>query len=166
MDSSAEPPEPPDEDLSGTLAELTADDLDQTERRRLLGRLAGQIRARGIGDLFRPRAAIRWIADLVGDIAPRLPIRNRATLRAHFPGLADDAIAERLIRNAGRTTAAVGAASGRVAAPEWAATPTLVCPPILPAVDTPAACGAEDIPTPESHRPYRAPTHGAPMSPP
>src|SRR2546430_5888159 len=112
----ANPAEPADEALSGTLAELTADDLDQTERRRLLGRLAGQIRARGIGDLFRPRAAIRWIADLVGDIAPRLPIRNRATLRSHFPGLADEAIAERLIRNAGRTTAAVGAGSRRGAA--------------------------------------------------
>src|SRR2546429_8270588 len=109
MGSPAEPPEPPDEDLSGTLAELTADDLDQTERRRLLGRLAGQIRARGIGDLFRPRAAIRWIADLVGDVAPRLPIRNRATLRSHFPGLADEAGAERPLRNPGPATAAPAA---------------------------------------------------------
>src|SRR5689334_5646291 len=99
------------EELSGTLAALTRDDLDQSERRRLLGRLAVEIKARGIGDLFRPRAAMRWIADLVGDIAPRLPIRNRETLRAHFPGLSDEALAERLIRNAGRTTAAVGAAS-------------------------------------------------------
>src|SRR5438552_18437694 len=106
MGSPAEPPEPPDEELSGTLAELTADDLDQTERRRLLGRLAGQIRARGIGDLFRPRAAIRWIADLVGDIAPRLPIRNRATLRNPFPGLSDEAIGERLSRHAAGASAA------------------------------------------------------------
>src|SRR5690348_5275028 len=84
-------PEPAPEDLSGTLAELTADDLDQSERRRLLGRLASQIRRRGIGDVFRPRAVIRWIADLVGDIAPHLPIRDRDTLRRHFPGLADEA---------------------------------------------------------------------------
>src|SRR5438045_8952948 len=111
MGSPAEPPEPPDEELSGTLAELTADDLDQSERRRLLGRLAGQIRARGIGDLFRPRAAMRWIADAVGDIAPRLPIRDGETLRRHHPGLTDDAIVERLIRNAARTTAAAAAAS-------------------------------------------------------
>src|SRR5690349_21566972 len=67
------------EDLSGTVAALTDDDLDTSERRRLLGRLAGQIRARGIGDLFRPRAAMRWIADAVGDVAPRIPLRDRDT---------------------------------------------------------------------------------------
>src|SRR5437016_1014029 len=61
----------PTEALSGTIAALTADNLDQSERRRLLGRLAGDIRARGVGDLFRPRAAMRWVADAVGDIAPR-----------------------------------------------------------------------------------------------
>src|SRR5947209_8168613 len=105
----------PAEELSGTIAALTADDLDQSQRRALLGRLAGQLRARGIGDLFRPRAAIRWIADAVGDIAPRLPIRDAGTLRRHFPGLSDDALAERLTRNAARTTAAVGATSGGVA---------------------------------------------------
>src|SRR5438067_3077678 len=160
MGSPAEPPEPPDEELSGTLAELTADDLDQTERRRLLGRLAGQIRARGIGDLFRPRAAIRWIADLVGDIAPRLPIRNRATLRNHFPGLADDAIADRLIRNAGRTTAAVGAASGGVAAIEWVATPTLLSAPILLAAETVAVVAVEIKLNGELHELYGTPIRG------
>src|SRR5256714_1369387 len=113
----------PAEDMSGTLAALTADDLDQSERRRLLGRLAGQIRARGIGDLFRPRAAMRWIADAVGDIAPRLPIRDGETLRRHHPGLTPDAVVERLIRNAGRTTAAVGAASGGGAAVRVGAPP-------------------------------------------
>ena len=133
----------PAEELSGTLAALTADDLDQSERRRLLGRLAAQIRARGIGDLFRPRAAMRWIADLVGDIAPRLPIRNRDTLRAHFPGLSDEAIAERLIRNAARTTAAVGAASGGVAAIEWVATPALLSAPVLLAAETVAVVAVE-----------------------
>src|SRR5215468_3481851 len=104
------------DELSGTIAALTADDLDQSERRRLLGRLAGQIRLRGIGDLFRPKAAMRWIADAVSDIAPRLPIRDRETLRRHFPNLTDDQLAERLIRNASRTTAAVGATGGGVAA--------------------------------------------------
>jgi hypothetical protein len=154
------PAEPADEALSGTLAELTADDLDQTERRRLLGRLAGEIRARGIGDLFRPRAAIRWIADLVGDIAPRLPIRNRATLRTHFPGLPDDAIADRLIRNAGRTTAAVGAASGGVAAIEWVATPTLLSAPVLLAAETVAVVAVEIKLIGELHELYGEPITG------
>src|SRR2546421_8972263 len=154
-------PEPPAaEELSGTLAALTADDLEQSERRRLLGRLAAQIRARGIGDLFRPRAAIRWIADLVGDIAPRLPIRNRDTLRAHFPYLTDDALAERLIRNAARTTAAVGAASGGVAAIEWVATPTLLSAPILLAAETVAVVAIEIKLIGELHELYGTPIRG------
>src|SRR3989440_13036220 len=156
----ANPAEPADEALSGTLAELTADDLDQTERRRLLGRLAGQIRARGIGDLFRPRAAIRWIADLVGDVAPRIPIRTRATLRTHFPGLSDDTIADRLIRNAGRTTAAVGAASGGVAAIEWVATPTLLSAPVLLAAETVAVVAVEIKLIGELHELYGVPIRG------
>src|SRR5204863_8197207 len=153
---------PAAEDLSGTLAALTADDLEQSERRRLLGRLAAEIRARGIGDLFRPRAAIRWIADLVGDVAPRLPIRNRDTLRRHFPGLPDEAIAERLIRNAGRTTAAVGAASGGVAAIEWVATPTLLAAPVLLAAETVAVVAVEIKLIGELHELYGVPIRGSP----
>jgi hypothetical protein len=160
------PPEPAPvvpgdtEEMTGTLAALTADDLDQSERRRLLGRLAGQIRARGIGDLFRPRAAMRWIADAVGDIAPRLPIRDGDTLRRHHPGLSDDALAERLIRNAGRTTAAVGAASGGVAAIEWVATPTLLSAPVLLAAETVAVVAVEIKLIGELHELYGAPIRG------
>jgi hypothetical protein len=150
----------PVEDMSGTLAALTADDLDQSERRRLLGRLAGQIRARGIGDLFRPRAAMRWIADAVGDITPRLPIRDAETLRRHHPGLSDDVLAERLIRNAARTTAAVGAASGGVAAIEWVATPTLLSAPVLLAAETVAVVAVEIKLIGELHELYGTPIRG------
>src|SRR5436305_7112904 len=142
-DAGTPPDQPVAEELSGTIAALTADDLEQSERRRLLGRLAGEIRARGIGDLFRPRAAMRWVADAVSDIAPRLPIRDRETLHAHFPGLSDEALAARLIRNAGRTTAAVGAASGGVASIEWVAPPTLLSAPIPLAAETVAVVAVE-----------------------
>src|SRR5947199_9989459 len=165
MTSEAETPkpaEPGDDALSGTLAELTADDLDQSERRRLLGRLAGQIRARGIADLFRPRAAMRWVADAVSDIAPRLPIREAQTLRRHHPYLTDDALAERLVRNAARTTAAVGAASGGVAAIEWVATPTLLSAPILLAAETVAVVAIEIKLIGELHELYGAPIGGTP----
>jgi hypothetical protein len=155
------PAEPAEEELSGTIAELTADDLDTSERRRLLGRLAGQIRARGIGDLFRPRAALRWVADVVSDIAPRLPMRNAETLHRHFPGLTEDAIAERLIRNAARTTAAVGAASGGVAAIEWVAAPTLLSAPVLLAAETVAVVAIEIKLIGELHELYGAPIRGS-----
>jgi hypothetical protein len=155
----AEAPAPADE-LSGTIAALTADDLDQSERRRLLGRLAGQIRLRAIGDLFRPKAAMRWIADTVSDVAPRLPIRDRETLRRHFPGLSDDALAERLIRNAALTTAAVGATSGGVAAIEWVATPTLLSAPVLLAAETVVVVAIEIKLIGELHEVYGAPVPG------
>lgn len=148
------------EELSGTVAALTADDLDTSERRKLLSRLAGQVRARGIGDLFRPRAAMRWIADAVGDVAPRIPLRDRDTLRRHFPGLTDEAIAERLIRNAGRVTAAVGAASGGVAAIEWVATPTLLSAPILLAAETVAVVAIEIKLIGELHELFGVPIRG------
>jgi hypothetical protein len=152
---------PATEELSGTIAALTADDLDTSERRRLLGRLAGQIRARGIGDLFRPRAAMRWVADAVGDIAPRIPLRDWDTLHRHHPGVPDDVIAERLIRNAARTTAAVGAASGGVAAIEWVATPTLLSAPILLAAETVAVVAVEIKLIGELHELYGSPIQGS-----
>jgi hypothetical protein len=158
--AAAAPEVPPEAELSGTIAALTADDLDQSERRRLLGRLAGQIRARGMGDLFRPRAAMRWVADAVSDIAPRLPIRSRDTLHRHFPGMTDDVLAERLIRNAGRTTAAVGAASGGVAAIEWVATPTLLSAPVLLAAETVAIVAVEIKLIGELHELYGTPIRG------
>ena len=146
--------------LAGTIAALTEDDLDQSERRRLLGRLAGEIRSRGIGDLFRPRAAMRWLADVVSDVAPRLPIRDYETLHRYFPDLSDDALAERLIRNAARTTAAIGAASGGVASIEWVAAPTLLSAPILLAAETVAVVSIELKLIGELHEVYGAPVVG------
>jgi hypothetical protein len=161
LPSGADPATAGGDELSGTIAALTADDLDPSERRKLLGRLAGQIRLRAIGDLFRPRAAMRWIADTVSDVAPRLPIRDRETLRRHFPGLSDDALADRLIRNAALTTAAVGATSGGVAAIEWVATPTLLSAPVLLAAETVVVVAIEIKLIGELHEVYGAPVPGA-----
>ncbi|GAA4591472.1 hypothetical protein BJY16_000284 [Actinoplanes octamycinicus] len=125
-----------DEDLGRTVAALTADDLEPAGRRRLLGRLVGDVRRRGLGQAFKPKAALRWMADVVADVAPHVPVRNRETLRRHFPGMDDDALAERLIRNAARATAGVGAAGGGIASIEWAATPTLLSAPVLLSAET------------------------------
>lgn len=132
-----------DVELSRTVAALTADDLEPATRRELLGRLVGDIRRRGLGQLFRPRAALRWMADVVADVAPHVPIRDRATLRRHFPDLSDDDLAERLIRNAARSTAGVGAVGGGVAAVEWVATPALLSAPVLLAAETVAVVAVE-----------------------
>jgi len=60
----------PESDIGKTVAALTADDIEPESRRRLLGRLVDDVRRRGLGKVFRPKAAIRWMADVVGDIAP------------------------------------------------------------------------------------------------
>ncbi|SCG35225.1 hypothetical protein GA0070613_0152 [Micromonospora inositola] len=122
--------------LGATVAALTADDLAPAKRRQLLTRLVGQARARGLADLFKPKAAVRWMADTVAEVAPHVPIRDLATLRRHFPGLDDEELADRLVRNAARATAGVGAAGGGVAAVEWAVTPTLLSAPVLLAAET------------------------------
>src|SRR3954453_5544716 len=88
-----------DAEIGAPVAALTADDLEPAGRRRLLGRLVGDVRRRGLGQLFRPKAAIGWMADVVADLAPHVPVRDRETLRRHFPDLDGDDLAERLIRN-------------------------------------------------------------------
>lgn len=148
------------EEMSETIAALAESELPQSERRRLLGRLAAEVRRRGVGDLFRPRAAVRWMSETVGAVTPHLPIRNRETLRRHFPGLSDDELAERLVRNAARTTAAVGAASGGVASIEWVATPSLLTAPVLLATETVAVVAIEIKLIGELHEIYGQPIAG------
>lgn len=123
-------------ELGATVAALTADDLPPERRRQLLTRLVGQARARGLADLFKPKAALRWMTETVSEIAPHVPVRDLATLRRHFDGLDGEALADRLVRNAARATAGVGAAGGGVAAVEWAVTPTLLSAPVLLAAET------------------------------
>lgn len=150
----------PVDDLGSTVAALAADDIEPAQRRRLLGRLVGQVRGRGIADLFKPRAAIRWMADAIGDIAPHVPIRDRETLRRHYDGLDGDELAERLIRNAARATAGVGAAGGGVAAVQWTAAPSLLSAPVLLATETIAVVAIELKLIGELHEAYGVPVAG------
>ncbi|MGX6602537.1 hypothetical protein ACWKSP_10435 [Micromonosporaceae bacterium Da 78-11] len=163
---SADPDESPaqsvaDVELGKTVAALTADDLEPAGRRKLLGRLVGDIRRRGLGQLFRPKAALRWMADVVGDVAPHVPVRDRETLQRHFPGLDDDDLAERLIRNAARATAGIGAAGGGVASVEWVVTPSLLSAPVLLAAETVGVVAVEMKLIGELHEVYGQPVGGS-----
>ncbi|MGE5829514.1 MAG: hypothetical protein ACM30G_14310 [Micromonosporaceae bacterium] len=125
------------------VARLTESDLPLAERRNLLARLAASLRERGFTDLFRPRAAMNWLADTIVDVAPRIPLRSLETLRGHHPGLTDQEISERLVRTAARTTAGIGAVGGGVAAIEWVAPPALFTAPVLLAAETVAVVAVE-----------------------
>ncbi len=149
-----------DSDIGRTVAALTADDLEPEKRTKLLGRLVDDVRRRGLGQVFRPKAALRWMADVVGDIAPHIPIRDLDTLHRHFDGLDGDELAERLIRNAARATAGIGAAGGGVAALQWTVTPTLLSAPVLLTAETVAVVAIELKLIGELQEVYRQPVQG------
>lgn len=61
------------------------------------------------------RTAIGHIADLIIESAPRVPVRDLATLREQFPGLGPEALADKLVTGASRASATVGAGIGAAA---------------------------------------------------
>ncbi|MFE9846376.1 hypothetical protein [Streptomyces goshikiensis] len=67
----------------------------------------------GVGAGFR--AVVLYIADRIIEIAPRVPVRDLATLRAQFPGLGPDQLADKLIAGAANATSTVGAGIGAAA---------------------------------------------------
>jgi hypothetical protein len=70
------------------------------------------------------RAALSHLADRVIDIAPRVPVRDLATLRAQFPGLGPEQLADKLVTGAANATSTVGAGIGAAA--------MLPVPPAMP----------------------------------
>jgi uncharacterized protein (DUF697 family) len=151
-------------ELARTVAALAERDVEPERRRQLLRRLAGAVRQRGVGELYKPRGAVRWIARAVGDVTPHIPIRDHATLVRHHDGLTGEALAERLVRNAAIATAGIGAAGGGVAAVEWVATPSLLSAPVLLAAETVAVVAIEMKLIGELHEVYGQPVPGSPAN--
>ncbi|MCX4696536.1 hypothetical protein [Streptomyces sp. NBC_01408] len=71
------------------------------------------------------RAVALYITELIIENAPRVPVRDLATLRAQFPGLGPDQLADKLIAGAANATSTVGAGIGAAA--------MLPVPPAMPA---------------------------------
>lgn len=145
-------------ELTPTLGALAAPELAPRQRRRLLNELSGQLPPR-LG-AWRPGTAVRWATDTVGELAPHVPLRELPTLQEHHPGLAADALAERLVRNAARATAGVGVASGGLVAVKWTVPPTLLAAPVLLCVETVAVVAIELKLIGELHEAYRVPIGG------
>lgn len=61
------------------------------------------------------RTAIGHIADRIVEAAPRVPVRDLATLRRQFPGLGPEELADKLVAGACKGTATVGAGIGAAA---------------------------------------------------
>ncbi|HEX2312630.1 MAG TPA: hypothetical protein VHJ17_02795 [Thermomonospora sp.] len=126
-----------DSEIAALVGRLTAaDDLDSETRGRLLARLARLLadsaRRAGAGGL----RGGRWLADLLLEVAPHVPVRDAETLRDHHHGLTGEALADNLVRVAVNATTAVGAAGGALAAVEFVAPPLLLTAPAQLAAET------------------------------
>jgi hypothetical protein len=152
----------PSPDLGELVASAAVHDLDGAERRHRFAVLARALAAGGRAAGVRAALAGRWLADVVTEVAPRLPVRDGATLRAHHPGRSDDDIAEALLRGASLATAAVGGAAGALAAVEFAAPPTLLAVPVQLAAETLAVAAIEIKLVAELHELYGMGPRGGP----
>ena len=131
------------------------------DRRRLAARFAaaGRFGARASGRGWR--AARRgtgrgtdWLVTHVVAMGPRLRVRDQAALRAQFPGMSAEEIADALIIGAARASATVGGAVGA-----WAVLPILPAFPAEVVTETLALVGIEIKLVAELHEAYgmRAP---------
>ena len=122
------------EEAADALASLVAGTSDtKGGLRRLTGTLRRSASAAG----GRAVLSGRWATDLVIEMAPRIPVRDRSLLLRQFGGLTGPLLADELIKGAGRASAAVGAAAGTLAAaeellpPSWWLLPVEVAAEVL-----------------------------------
>jgi hypothetical protein len=148
----------PAEQLPATIDALATAELDREQRRHLVRRLARQMPK---VKAWRPGAAVRWLVDAVGEVAPHVPVRDGLTLQRHHHGLTGQPLADRLIRNAARATAGVGAACGGLAAISWVTPPALLSAPVLLGAETVAVVAIEMKLIGELHAAYGVPIVGS-----
>lgn len=96
----------------------------------------------------------RWLSSQVLAMAPRLPVRDLATLRAQYPSHTPDQLAEALIEGASRASATVGVAVGA-----WSVLPFVPAAGVEIATETLSVVGIEIKLVAELHEVYgiRAP---------
>lgn len=102
----------------------------------------------------------QWLASTLLDLAPRIPIRDLASLEAQYAGLSGAALAGELIRRASVASAAIGAASGAVMSAEEFAPPAWVALPFELVVETVAVAVIELKLVGELHAVYQRPVQG------
>ncbi len=165
----------PDE-ITLRAAEVAADvaEADRPqEQRRLAAAFARAVasgaRVAGRGSRAAQRGAVRgvgaarrrvglgpgWLTAQVTAMAPRLRVRNRAALLAHFPGQSPEEIADSLIDGAAHAAAAAGGAAG-----VWAAVPVWPAFPVEVAAETLVVVGIEIKLIAELHEAYGTPAPG------
>jgi hypothetical protein len=113
-------------------------------------------RASGSATVRGLRAGGQWLADQAIEMAPKVPIRTLATLRAQYPGMQTEQLADQLIAGAARASAGVGAAVGIAAA-----VPFIPTAPVELGVETLALVAVELKLIAELHEVYGMPAPGS-----
>jgi hypothetical protein len=101
--------------LPGEVAELVgeiSEGSSLSRRRRVMAATSRAARRSGRAGWSGASSGGRWLTSQVLAMAPRLPVRDQHKLRAQFPGLEPEEVADRLILGASRAAASVGAAVG------------------------------------------------------
>jgi len=137
--------------LPGEVAELVGE-LSEAEspsrRRKLSAAIPRLARRSGRATWSGVLSGGRWLTAEVLAMAPRLPVRDQQTLRAQFPGLTPEELADALIKGSTRAAVAVGATAGVV----------MVLPlptaPVEVAIETLALVGIEIKLVAELHEVY------------
>ena len=145
----------PDE-VAGLVGELSETAI-LPRRRRLTAAVSRLARRSRLAGWHGAQSAGRWLTSQVLAMAPRLPVRDQQTLRAQFPGLNAEELADALILRSARAASAVGAAAG------VAMVLPLPAAPVEIAVETLAVVGIEIKLVAELHEVYgmRAPGSSA-----
>jgi hypothetical protein len=132
-------PQQPADGVGPLLGRLVGDlsrsaPLDAADRRTLLRELGSALTASAKHAGAGAVASGRWLADVVTEALPYLPLREEATLRGHHPGRSTEEVADALVRNAARATGAVGALGGGISVMHGPA--SLITVPVQLAAET------------------------------
>ena len=136
--------------LAGRLRRRARNRADRARRIRRIGAVLGATARRGARVTVRGvSVSSRWLSEQVLAMAPRLQVRNLAALRAQFPGLSPDELADALIDGSARASAAMGVAVGA-----WSVLPFLPAAGVEIATETLAVVGIEVKLVAELHEVY------------
>lgn len=145
-----------DRDLADAIGDVTSGRTDPSSLARLAKLAAGSAKDAGAATV----ASGRWAAEQLLDLAPRIPVRDRATLEAQHGGISGAALADILVRDAARLAGAVGVAAGVLVSAEELAPPAWLAIPLELVVETLAVAAVEVKLVAELHAVYGMPIEG------
>ena len=138
------------------LADIAQGRADAGTLTRMAKALSGSARESGA----KAVASGAWLANTLLDLAPRIPIRDLATLQEQHDGLSGAALAGELIRSASRASAAIGGVSGAIIGAETLVLPAWIAVPFELVVGTMAIAVIELKLVAELHEVYGRPVQG------